>query len=211
MNDTKKVGRPKTFDRDQALLQAIGVFWKQGYEGASMKLLTDAMGINSPSLYAEFGDKHGLYLEAINRYANEDACAPLVALETESDIRKAVRAFFEAAIDYSTHHGSGAKGCFLASCVATSAGHIDGTAELLREAIKATDDRIAARFELEASQGTLPVDFPCRARAKLLFDLRQGLVFRARAGFTERELIADIEKNVAAVVAPAQSPSAPRH
>ena len=73
MNGTKKVGRPKTFDRDEALTKAIGVFWKQGYEGASMKLLTDEMGINSPSLYAEFGDKHGLYLEAINSYATNDA------------------------------------------------------------------------------------------------------------------------------------------
>ncbi len=202
MNGTKRSGRPKKFDRNEALQKAIGVFWKQGYEGASMKLLTESMGINSPSLYAEFGDKHALYLEAIDRYSNDDACAPLVALETEPDITRAVRAFFEAAIDYSTHHESGAKGCFLASCVATSAGHVDGTAELLRDAIKATDTRIAVRFDTEKARGTLPQDFPSADRAKLLFDLRQGLVFRARAGFSEGELLADIEKNVVAVVEP---------
>lgn len=200
MNITKKVGRPKKFDRGTALEKAIGVFWKQGYEGASMKLLTDSMGINSPSLYAEFGDKHALYLESINRYANDDACAPLVALETEPDIALAVRAFFEAAIDYSTDHDSGAKGCFLASCVATSAGHIDGTAELLREAIETTDMRIAARFDVEKARGVLSKDFPSMDQAKLLFDLRQGLVFRARAGMDEIELLADIEKYVAAVM-----------
>ncbi|WP_298922240.1 TetR/AcrR family transcriptional regulator [uncultured Roseobacter sp.] len=200
MNDTKKVGRPKKFDRDQALLGAISVFWKQGYEGASMKLLTDAMGINSPSLYAEFGDKHALYLEAIDRYANNDACAPLVALESEPDIGLAVRAFFEAAINYSTHHESGARGCFLASCVATSAGHVEGTAEMLRDAIEATDIRITARFDLEKARGTLPSDFPSSDRAKLLFDLRQGLVFRARAGLSDRQLSKDIDKNVAAVM-----------
>lgn len=204
MNVTKKIGRPKKFNRDEALLKAISVFWKQGYEGASMKILTDAMGINSPSLYAEFGDKHALYLEAIDRYSNNDACAPLVALESEPIIAKAVRAFFEAAIDYSTHHESGARGCFLASCVATSAGHIDGTAELLREAIEATDIRITARFDLEKAHGTLPADFPSLDQAKLLFDLRQGLVFRARAGFEEEELLADIDKDVVAVLAPAQ-------
>ncbi|WP_373634815.1 TetR/AcrR family transcriptional regulator [Yoonia sp. SS1-5] len=203
MNVTKKAGRPKKFDRDEALLKAIGVFWKQGYEGASMKLLTDGMGINSPSLYAAFGDKHALYLEAIDRYAQNDACAPLVALETEPDIKKAVRAFFEAAIDYSTHHESGAKGCFLASCVATSAGHIEGTAELLRDAIEATDTGIAARFDIEKARGTLPPDFPSSDQAKLLFDLRQGLVFRARAGFGEDALRADIGKAVNAVLAPA--------
>ncbi|WP_373634732.1 TetR/AcrR family transcriptional regulator [Yoonia sp. SS1-5] len=208
MTVTKKVGRPKKFDRDDALLKAIGVFWKQGYEGASMKLLTDEMGINSPSLYAEFGDKHALYLEAIERYAQNDACAPLVALETEPDIAKAVRAFFEAAIDYSTHHESGARGCFLATCVATSAGHIDGTATLLRDAIETTDTRIAARFDMEKARGTLPASFSSRDQAKLLFDLRQGIVFRARAGYSQAELTADISKCVDAVMAPALCPTA---
>ena len=201
MSDTKKVGRPKTFDRDEALTKAIGVFWKQGYEGASMKLLTDEMGINSPSLYAEFGDKHGLYLEAINSYATNDACTPLVALETVPNIQKAVRAFFEAVVDYSTHHDSGAKGCFLVSCVATSAGHVNGTAELLQDAITSTDKRIMARFEHEVMLGNLPQNFPSADRAKLMFDLRQGMVFRARAGFTDDDLAGDIDKYVSSVLA----------
>lgn len=197
----KSVGRPKKFDRNDALAKAIGLFWKQGYEGASMKMLTDSMGINSPSLYAEFGDKHGLYLEAINNYASNDACTPLVALETVPDIRDAVRAFFEAIIDYSTHHASGAKGCFLVSCVATSAGHVDGTAELLRDAITSTDKRIKARFEHEIEAGSLPRNFPSADRAKLMFDLRQGMVFRARAGFSDADLAGDIEKYVTCVLA----------
>ena len=205
MSDTKKVGRPKTFDRDEALTKAIGVFWKQGYEGASMKLLTDEMGINSPSLYAEFGDKHGLYLEAINSYATNDACTPLVALETVPNIQKAVRAFFEAVVDYSTHHDSGAKGCFLVSCVATSAGHVNGTAELLQDAITSTDKRIMARFEHEVMLGNLPQNFPSADRAKLMFDLRQGMVFRARSGFTDDDLAGDIDKYVSSVLASCES------
>lgn len=205
MNVTKRVGRPKAFDRDEALTKAIGVFWKQGYEGASMKLLTDEMGINSPSLYAEFGDKHGLYLEAINSYATNDACTPLVALETVPDIREAVQAFFDAVVDYSTHHASGAKGCFLVSCVATSAGHVDGTAEMLRDAITATDERIKTRFDQEIEKGSLPKDFPSAERAKLMFDLRQGMVFRARAGFSDDRLESDVEKYVRAVLSAPES------
>lgn len=201
MIGTKKVGRPKKFNRDDAVNRAMNVFWNKGYEGASMKNLTEAMGINSPSLYAEFGDKHGLYLETIDRYANDDGCAPLVALETEPDIAKAVRAFFEAVVTYATHHESGATGCFLVSCVSTSAGNVSGTQELLRKAIETTDARIAARFDLEKTRGTLPSDFPSIERAKLLFDLRQGLVFRARAGFDDRILLDGIDKNVAAVLA----------
>lgn len=201
MNDIKKVGRPKKFNREDAVNSAMNVFWNKGYDGASMKNLTEAMGINSPSLYAEFGDKHGLYLETIDRYANDDACAPLVALETEVDIKKAVRAFFEAVITYATHHESGATGCFLVSCVSTSSGNISGTQELLRKAIETTDARIAARFDLDKARGTLPIDFPSLERAKLLFDLRQGLVLRARAGVEDAALLNDIDKNVAAVLA----------
>ncbi|GFE52040.1 TetR family transcriptional regulator [Roseobacter cerasinus] len=166
-----------------------------------MKLLTASMGINSPSIYAEFGDKHALYLEAINSYASNDACTPLVALETVTDIAQAVRAFFESVIDYSTHHASGAKGCFLVSCVATSAGHVEGTAELLRDAIASTDRRIRARLDQDIEKGTLPQNFPSADRAKLMFDLRQGMVFRARAGFPDAELARDIEKYVSAVLA----------
>lgn len=202
--DTKKVGRPKKFNREDAIASAMNVFWSRGYDGASMKNLTEAMGINSPSLYAEFGDKRGLYLETIDHYANSDGCAPLIALEEEPDISKAVRAFFEAAIAHSTDHDSGAKGCFLVSCVSTSAGNVDGTQQLLRNAIEATDNRIAARFELEKSRGLLPSNFPCLDQAKLLFDLRQGLVFRARAGVEEPILVRDIDKNVGTVLAPAK-------
>lgn len=201
MNITKKVGRPKMFDREQALLAAINVFWTRGYEGASVKNLTEAIGINAPSLYAEFGDKHELYLQAIDRYANNDACAPLVALEQIEDIHAAVRAFLEAAIDYSTDHDSGAKGCFLASCVSTSAGHVEGVSDLLHEAITATDARITARFELEKKRRVLPRSFPAAERARLLFDLRQGLVFRARAGFSAKVLSKDLANQVQLVLA----------
>src|SRR5487761_2228685 len=63
-----RLGRPRSFDREQALDAAMQVFWRQGYEGASLTALTTAMGINRPSLYAAFGDKAGLFREAVARY-----------------------------------------------------------------------------------------------------------------------------------------------
>lgn len=197
----KKTGRPLSFDRNEALLKAMYVFWAKGYEGASMRDLTSAMGINSPSLYAVFGDKHKLYLDAINCYASNDACAPLVAFETEPDIGKAVHAFMEAVIDYSTDNSSGVRGCFLSSCVSTSAGEVEGTEELLQRAISDTDARLSRRFELEKARGTLPADFPSLERARLMFDLRQGHVFRARAGLESESMNTDIEFRVKMVLA----------
>ena len=62
------LGRPRAFDTDQALHQAMKVFWRLGYEGASLAELTRAMGINAPSLYAAFGSKEGLFKAVLDHY-----------------------------------------------------------------------------------------------------------------------------------------------
>lgn len=201
MSDTKRIGRPRCFDTDEALWAAVNVFWAKGYDGASMKDLTEAMGINSPSLYAVFGGKHQLYLRAIDRYVSNDACAPLIAFESESDIILAIRAFMEAVIDEATEHESGARGCFLSSCVSTSAGEVEGVQSLLCQAIDDTDARLAARFDAEKTKGVLPKEFPSMERARLMFDLRQGHVFRARAGLGRETMIGDLDHRVAMVLA----------
>ena len=62
------MGRPREFDAEVALDQAMEVFWRHGYEGATIAQLTEAMGINPPSLYACFGNKEGLLKAALDRY-----------------------------------------------------------------------------------------------------------------------------------------------
>src|SRR6266852_3492764 len=66
-------GRPRAFDIDKALDRALGVFWRKGYEGTTLSDLTEAMGINRPSLYAAFGSKEGLFRKALDRYAEGPA------------------------------------------------------------------------------------------------------------------------------------------
>src|ERR1700749_3660752 len=61
-------GRPRAFDRDEALDRAMHLFWRRGYEATSVSDLTEAMGITPPSLYAAFGDKKRLFLETVDRY-----------------------------------------------------------------------------------------------------------------------------------------------
>ncbi len=198
----KKTGRPRSFDRDQALQVAIKVFWEKGYDGTSMRDLTEAMGINAPSLYSVFGDKHKLYLEAIDRYSNDDGCAPLVAFDSESDIEKAVIAFLKAAIEYASQNQDGPKGCFIGSCVSTTAGQVEGATERLQEAITGADERLAQRFEKEKILGNLPDSFPSLQRAQLLFDLRQGHVLRARAELDSVAKEADLAFRAKMVLAP---------
>ena len=63
------MGRPRSFDANEALDRALEVFWRRGYEGASLSELTEAMGITRPSLYAAFGNKEELFRKALDRYA----------------------------------------------------------------------------------------------------------------------------------------------
>src|SRR5437763_175317 len=69
MNSTRSRGRPRAFDVEAALDRALEVFWRKGYDGASLSDLTRAMGINRPSLYATFGNKEALFRKALDRYA----------------------------------------------------------------------------------------------------------------------------------------------
>lgn len=73
------VGRPRAFDKEVALEKALEVFWRKGYDGTSLADLTEAMGINKPSMYSTFGNKDQLFLQAIELYENRP-CAFLSQL-----------------------------------------------------------------------------------------------------------------------------------
>src|SRR5437667_3316473 len=115
----KPRGRPREFDREAALEQAIDVFWRHGYEATSMSDLTKAMGINPPSLYATFGDKEKLFLEAIERYrGNQGEACPYAA---EPTARSAIEKLLtDLAIEFTdTGHP---RGCMMVMAATTSSG-----------------------------------------------------------------------------------------
>lgn len=88
------MARPLEFDRDQALTQAVGLFWRQGFQAASLPDLTTGMGISRSSLYAAFGDKRALFMECLDLYARR-TLALLAAVRAEHPPLEALRQFFE--------------------------------------------------------------------------------------------------------------------
>ncbi|GAB5517924.1 MAG: TetR/AcrR family transcriptional regulator [Rhodothermales bacterium] len=89
------MGRPKAFDRTNVLEKAMQVFWRQGYEATSLQDLVEAMGINRFSIYAEFGDKRGLFLSALDYYDADRVTSTLGSLDREDASLADIRAFFE--------------------------------------------------------------------------------------------------------------------
>src|SRR5438552_3939441 len=96
------LGRPRTFDTDKALDKALKVFWRKGYEGASLPDLTAAMGINRPSLYAAFGNKESLFKKAVHRYSTGPAGFVSQAL-AQPTARAVVERLLQGGIDMVTH------------------------------------------------------------------------------------------------------------
>src|SRR5438067_3605898 len=95
---TAPVGRPRSFDIDKALDRALQVFWHKGYEGTTLSNLTQAMGINRPSLYAAFGDKETLFRKALDRY-NTGPGAYVIEALNEPTGRRVIERLLRGAAD----------------------------------------------------------------------------------------------------------------
>lgn len=114
--------RPKTFDREEVLDRAIDVFWARGYEGASIQHLVDSMGINRGSIYDTFGDKHQLFLAALDRYEVVFYTRLLEALDSAQSPRRAIQKVFDTVIKECACD-EGRKGCFLTNVAVELSGH----------------------------------------------------------------------------------------
>src|ERR1700685_2654610 len=98
---TSVVGRPRAFDTEEALDRAMRVFWRKGYLGTSLSDLTNAMGINRPSLYAAFGNKKSLFRKALNHYAEGPSSYLRKALQ-EPTARAVVERLLRGVVDLLT-------------------------------------------------------------------------------------------------------------
>lgn len=181
-------GRPRSFDQTEALDAAVLVFWEKGFDGASIEDLTTAMGISRPSLYATFGNKRSLFIDAIDRYAATYGNRAFSAFRLEPNNRRAVKRFFETSIECATADGT-PRGCLI-NTVATEAAEND--AELrdkLSIMFARTDAAIANRLrehQQAASAGTHDPD----GLARMAHSVTHSIMTRARAGATRPELSA---------------------
>src|SRR5258708_31937180 len=93
-------GRPREYDADKALAGAAECFWKHGYAGTSLDELASATGMNRPSLYAAFGNKHDLYLKTLRRYRDESRDTAKALLADQPALRIYLGRFYHSALDW---------------------------------------------------------------------------------------------------------------
>jgi AcrR family transcriptional regulator len=177
-------GRPRSFDRDDVLARAMLLFWKHGYDATSVSLLTEAMGIGAPSLYAAFGDKRGLFKEALDRYMATYGSF-MRALPEEADPRAAIeRLLLEAAAMFTG--GDHPPGCMIITS-ATNCGPESAAVEKRLRGIRAGTVRA---FEEKIASGprALPPCTTAHALALFFSATLQGMSAQARDGASREEL-----------------------
>jgi AcrR family transcriptional regulator len=180
------LGRPRAFDMDQALDRALDVFWRKGYEGASVADLTAAMGINPPSLYAAFGNKEGLFRKALDRYAETRGRFVREAL-ARPKVKDAIAALLRGTADFLTEKCNPA-GCLLVQGIAGAGEHDKCISEELCARRAATEKLVRERLKRAKEEGDLPKDADPAALARFIATVTQGMSVQAAAGATRAEL-----------------------
>lgn len=181
-------GRPRAFDRDAALRQAMLLFWRKGYEATSISELTEAMGIGSPSLYAAFGSKDALYAEALRYYGSTYEMLVWGNFNAAGTARDAVIALLmDSAAALSGSVVDIPCGCMVALSTVGSEGHAE-LGELVRSQRSVTYERLKTRLDRAVTDGEISPTTDITGLARFLQTVQFGMSILARDGAGRMEL-----------------------
>jgi AcrR family transcriptional regulator len=179
-------GRPREFDIDEALDAALDVFWRKGYEGASLSDLTAAMGINRPSLYAAFGDKENLFRRVLARYAEGPARFVRAALE-EPTARGVAERLLKSAVELGTDPRN-PRGCLLVQAALACGSGSESVRQELIARRAAGEVAIRERFQRARADGDLPADADPADLARYVVTVMRGIAVQSVGGASRSEL-----------------------
>nr|WP_295469404.1 TetR/AcrR family transcriptional regulator [Mesorhizobium sp.] len=165
----------------------MGLFWRMGYDGASMDALTSAMGISRSSLYQSFGDKETLFLRAVEHYARTRLAPLLDVLNGGGDFKTDLAAFMEAVVCHATADPD-RLGCLVASVLSDAAGSDPRLRSELGNRFATVESRIAARIERAQTVGDFPLDADTSAVAAVIGAIARGMMLSGRAGVSAQKL-----------------------
>jgi TetR/AcrR family transcriptional repressor of nem operon len=168
------VARTKEFDPDRVLDDAMSLFWQRGFEATSMADLVDGLGIARASLYATFGDKHSLYLRALDRYVERRDPAVVERLAAPGSPLAAVGKFvadYAAEITADEQH----RGCLVVNAAVERLPGDDDVARRVRSSWQTLEVALTAALSRARAEGELAKDADPRALARFAVVVLQGL------------------------------------
>ena len=180
-------GRPREFNAEKALDAAMHVFWEKGYDGTSLSDLTDAMGINRPSMYLSLGNKETLFQKAMDCYTQSGAklIAECFSAGTAREgldrlLRENVSVFTDPKNPF---------GCFASQSILSSSSVSNGMKRDLEQVRTASELMLKQRFDRAVETGELPADTSTKDLARYYYVVLQGLGMHAKGGGTRKELL----------------------
>lgn len=182
------MARPKAFDESAVLDRAMELFWERGYESTSISDLEDRLGVGRQSLYNTFGDKHALFLKALERYQGVTAEGPFRLLRAKDAGVAAIRTFFDQQIEALVAPAP-RRACLVANTIMEMGASTDQ--EVLGRCDQARRGGIGAfrnALRNAVRELDLPTDFDVDAGAALLMTHMYGLAVMAKAGATAKEM-----------------------
>ena len=184
---TRGKGRPRSFDKDTALLKALDIFWRRGYEPASISELCSAMGINAPSLYAAFGNKAGLFLEAVAFYEEKYWLPPSRRFLEEKNFYLAVHDFFAEAARILLSPDTPC-GCMVVLAAVNISEEETDIIQDLRKRRLETRDMFARKIRQAVDEGQLPADTSPESLACAFNTSLEGMSLQAQSGMSVKEM-----------------------
>lgn len=192
-----KRGRPRQFDQTEALEKAMVLFWRNGYRGVSLDDLTGAMDITRPSLYAAFGDKEELFLQAVDHYRDTIMMPPFKRFLECTNLKTGLTNFLTELAEVIAC--SDRPGCFIACMLSQESLDSPAIKDKLTTLVNGADagfTRIFSQFQPQLKAGFQPED-----AARLLTSVLHGIAIRARTGAAADELSSIGKSFVSAVCA----------
>ena len=185
----KRRGRPRAYDPQAALRRASDAFWKTGYSGTSLDEISAATGMNRPSLYAAFGDKHALYLKALDQYWQLAFVAMREALADDGRaLDEALMRVYDGQLSIYFSGDGHPRGCFAIGTATTEAVEDPEIRSALADGLHMLDGDLEARLRTARETGELKDDADPAALAVLASATLHTIAIRARAGVPRVEL-----------------------
>lgn len=172
--------RTKEFDPDAVLQRALELFWERGYEATSMGDLVGHLGIARASIYATFGGKHDLYIQALDRYVQARDPGPVEMLSQPGPVLPAVRALVEA---YAAESACDERrrGCMVVNAAVELMAHDPQAARRVEACWDTLETALTSALTRARAQGEIPAGKDPRALARFLLVMLQGIRVLGRA------------------------------
>jgi AcrR family transcriptional regulator len=191
--EPKRRGRPRAYEPDVALGKALDLFRTQGFAATSLDDLSEATGMNRPSLYGAFGDKRELYIKSYQRY-REDARASMVEIfRQEMPVRRRLERIFASALNIYLSGETGPRGCFTVVTAASEAVGDPDIRAMVLDGLNELDKAFASCFRRAKEKGELPDSADPAVLAQLASATVHSIAIRSRARVSRKELEAIVK------------------